>query len=103
MSITPQFGGTTFNAKRDGARLNGQLQAVLTLMKDGQWRGLAIISTALGGASEASVSARIRDLRKQKFGGWIVERRYVDRGLWLYRVLPKPVAPTTATQLSIAL
>jgi len=36
---------------------------------------------------EASVSARLRDLRKEKFGGHVVERRAVKRGLFEYRVI----------------
>jgi len=39
-------------------------------------------------APEASVSARLRDLRKAKFGGYRVERQRVreGRGLYHYRL-----------------
>jgi hypothetical protein len=57
-------------------------------MIDGQWRTLAEISAVIR-CPEASVSARLRDLRKNKFGGYLVERRRRGaerRGLFEYRV-----------------
>jgi hypothetical protein len=88
------FGGVTYDPERDHDRLVVQLEAVRRLMSDGRWRTLPAISSATG-APEASVSARLRDLRKAKFGGRQVERRYVSRGLWEYRLLPTfdPIAP----------
>jgi len=35
-----------------------------------------------------SVSARLRDFRKEKFGSHKVERRMIDKGLYEYRVIP---------------
>jgi hypothetical protein len=35
-----------------------------------------------------SISARLRDFRKEKFGSHTVERRMIDRGLYEYRVIP---------------
>jgi hypothetical protein len=60
-------------------------------MRDGRWRRLTAIAIAAQ-APEASVSARLRDLRKERFGSHTVERRYVAQGLWEYRVLPKEEA-----------
>ncbi len=80
------FDGRTYDAPRDGDRLNAQLQRVLHAMQDGGWWVLAQLSAATGDP-EASVSARIRDLRKPKFGGHLVERRYVSSGLWEYRLV----------------
>ena len=77
--------GETFDRARDGARLNGQSQDVYRFMSDGKWHTLAEISEATG-HPEASVSARIRDLRKPSLGGFTVEREFVRRGLWRYRV-----------------
>jgi hypothetical protein len=54
-------------------------------MLDHQWHTLADLATT--GDPEASVSARLRDLRKPKFGGFHIERRYVSAGLWAYRLL----------------
>jgi len=70
------------------ARLTDQHRAIRTLMLDGQWRTLSEIATRLH-HPPASVSAQLRHLRKRRFGGYTVERRYVRRGLWEYRVLPK--------------
>ena len=78
----PRFLGATFNATRDGKRLNEQCQRVHDVMIDGVERGLKQIA-ALTGDPEASISARLRDLRRY---GFTVSRRYVERGLWLYRV-----------------
>ncbi len=72
--------------KADTERLSGQLNRVLELMSDGHWRTLRSISDSCV-ASEASVSARLRDLRKPRFGSYSVERRRVADGLWEYRVL----------------
>lgn len=67
----------------DTVRLGGQLAKVFALMKDGKFRTLEHISI-LTGASEAGVSARLRDLRKAKFGGHTVERRRVRAGAAQY-------------------
>ncbi len=82
----PRFDGETFDVAQDGPRLSRQLAAVKGLMDDGMWRPLWVISVVTG-ASEASVSARLRDLRKPKFGAHTVERRRVEDGLWEYRVV----------------
>ena len=82
----PDFDGETYERARDHARLNAQLARVLTVLKDGQWHTLAGLS-AQTGDPEASISARVRDLRKEKFGGYVVERRYVESGLFEYRLL----------------
>ena len=74
----------------DQRRLATQLVRVQTLMADGQWRTLSQIAATVGG-SEAGVSARLRDLRKDKFGAHLVERhRTHSAGLWYYRLVPTP-------------
>lgn len=80
------FDGRTYSAPRDEGRLFSQLQDVRALMRDGQWRTLANISAATG-HPQASVSARLRDLRKPRWGSHTVEREYIDQGLWQYRLL----------------
>ena len=80
------FHGETFDPALDGPRLTSQLEAVRALMIDGQWRSLAVIALSVYG-SEASVSARLRDLRKPRFGRYQVERRRLFGGLFEYRVL----------------
>ena len=86
------FAGETFDEAKDGKRLRSQLDRVRALMIDGEWRTLGDISMRCGG-SEASVSARLRDLRKATMGLHQVERRRLGRGLWQYRVLPPAVVP----------
>lgn len=80
------FDGDTFNPEKDGQRLATQLYQVKKLMSDGQWRSLFDIADAVE-APEPSVSARLRDLRKTKFGGHTVERKRVHGGTHLYRVI----------------
>lgn len=81
-----RFDGDTFNQCLDGPRLTGQLYRVSSAVKDGRWRTLFEISSKTGDP-EASVSARLRDLRKSRFGGFNVERRRIAGGLYEYRLL----------------
>jgi hypothetical protein len=85
------FDGTTYESQHDMARLSGQLLRVLVAMNDGRWRTLRELSAEADG-SEASVSARLRDLRKPRFGARIVERRrrgQATRGIHEYRLLKR--------------
>ncbi len=78
--------GATFQQARDGARLNAQHSRVWEAMADGVYRSLAQIS-AITGDPEASISARLRDFRKSRFGSHGIERRHVENGLWQYRLV----------------
>jgi hypothetical protein len=80
------FDGATYEHPRDGARLGDQMLAVLSVMSDGNWRTLADIASETN-APEASVSARLRDLRKPRFGGYTVNREFLRRGLFRYQLL----------------
>jgi hypothetical protein len=84
----PSFDGETYEEEVDHERLGAQFLRVFAVVRDGHWRSLKAISLACGDP-EASVSARLRDMRKKKFGGHNVERERVDddRGLFVYRVL----------------
>lgn len=93
----PRFDGATYQHARDHGRLASQLGEVLATVRNGAWWTLAALAFATG-YPEASVSARLRDLRKAKFGGHIVERRYVSNGQFEYRLdLPRGL------QLALAL
>lgn len=92
----PMFDGETFVPEFDAARLSGQLAAVYQLMSDGEWRTLAGIGHAVRRvpgcerATEASLSARLRDLRKPRFGAHTVEHRRrgdAEGGFWEYRLV----------------
>lgn len=88
------FEGATIVPARDNARLARQLARVLEATSDGKWNTLDTIAE-ITGDPPASVSARLRDLRKAKFGAYLVERRYFKDGLWEYRV-GQPSAPSSA-------
>lgn len=81
----PKFDGDTYSQERDQARMTGQLLAVFDLMKDGNWRTLAEIKQVVSG-SDASISARLRDFRKPRFGSHTVERRHLHGGWYEYKV-----------------
>jgi hypothetical protein len=82
------FDGKTFDKALDTARLGKQLMKVFQVMRDGQWRTLQEISELVG-APQQSVSARLRDFRKPRFGSLTVEsqrRGPKSRGVWEYRL-----------------
>lgn len=93
----PHFDGETYEPDLDHSRLTKQIDRVRAAMLDGQWRTLPQISE-ITSDPEASISARLRDLRKTKFGGLFVERRRKGQGkngFFEYRVLPNdPYAET---------
>ena len=83
------FGGDTFDPVVDGPRLTKQLDRVFSVLSTGHWYTLDELSNATR-APQASVSARLRDLRKTIHGGWIIEARRrgnKSRGLFEYRCL----------------
>lgn len=82
-----RFTGSDYDHERDSQRLSAQMHRVWALMRDMQWRDLMTIS-ALTGAPQASVSAQLRHLRKPRFGGHRVEKRYRGNGHYEYRVIP---------------
>ena len=82
------FDGETYQAEHDHARLRTCLDRVRWAMTHprGEWWTLSELAQAAG-ASESGVSARIRDLRKGKHGGFVVESERLDGGLWRYRIV----------------
>ena len=80
-----RFDGTTYQPELDFIRLTGQLQAIYNLMRSGSWYSVTNIHEALG-FPEPSISAQIRNLRKKKFGGHLIERRRVDN-FYQFRLL----------------
>ena len=84
------YGGKTFDPVHDEDRLNEQTVRIYRLMNDSKWRTLAEISQETHDP-EASVSARLRDLRKENFGAFVVNRRrrgLASGGLWEYQLQP---------------
>lgn len=83
--VQHDFDGATYEPKRDKVRLNRQLDKVRELMRGGYWSTLEYLAEKTG-FPEASISARIRDLRKPRFGGYTVERKSLGNGLFAYRI-----------------
>ena len=82
----PHRDGSTYVHEKDGRRLAAQHHRVLAILRDGGWHTLAELSGTTKDP-EASISARIRDLRKPRFGSYIVDRRRRDgRGQFEYRL-----------------
>jgi hypothetical protein len=81
-----RFNGADYIPSRDDARLSGQILRVWECMEDENWRTLREIAN-ITGDPEASISAQLRHLRKERFGGHKVEREYVSNGLYKYRLL----------------
>lgn len=55
-----------------------QLKAVAAAMADGRWRSIEALALICPGC-QTGISARLRDLRKSKFGGIDVQRRQCGR------------------------
>jgi hypothetical protein len=82
------FDGRTYDPEQDEIRLSKQINRVWKTMNDSGWHTLAELSQATG-IPEASVSARIRDFRKPRFGGHEVLRERAGGGLWRYILVPR--------------
>lgn len=84
-----RFNGSDYVKEFDQSRLTGQLKRVYELMIDGMWRTLSEIAITTNDP-EASISAQLRFLRRERFGSHLVEKRSRgerENGLWEYRVL----------------
>lgn len=79
------FDGKTYDPALDHNRLNKQLGRVWSIMSYESWHTLDYLVQHAGGTT-ASVSARLRDLRKEKFGGYKVNRRRISGGLFEYQL-----------------
>ena len=80
-----RFNGADYVPARDNERLKGQLLRVYCVMVGGGWHTLGAISRSTGDP-ESSVSAQLRHLRKDRFGGHTINRRYVGGGLYEYQL-----------------
>jgi hypothetical protein len=87
--LTDQIGGDTFDPALDGKRLGKQMLRVLNAMQSNQWLTLAEIKQ-ITTDPEASISARLRDVRKRWGEGAMESRRRasagLESGLWEFRV-----------------
>jgi hypothetical protein len=85
----PDHDGETYEPGLDKPRLNKQTRRVFDVMADRRWHTLREIANVTGDP-EASISARIRDLRKPKFGEFVIDRDRDDNGLFYYKLKDKP-------------
>jgi hypothetical protein len=96
VDIPMTFDGDTYVPVLDEVRLSGEMQQVFKAIIDGEWRTLDEIQEQIvldGGKLYPlqSISARLRDLRKDRFGARQVERRRRGAekvGLFEYRLVP---------------
>jgi hypothetical protein len=91
LQLDMRFDGTTYSPSQDGARMLGELKKVFEYMRGGEWVTLAELESNIGYTS-ASLSARIRDLRKARFGCHVVvsRPRMINNrftGQWEYRLV----------------
>ena len=92
---TMDFDGKTYDPALDNNRLRTQLGKVYSALDKADqfplngWLTLREIADNFDAGSEAGISARIRDLRKPRFGAHNIEkrRRHGCNGLWEYRLV----------------
>ena len=96
-----RYDGQTIDDGIDHGRLSRQHALVFAAMRAGAWMTLRQVAQ-LTGAPEASVSARLRDFRKPKFGGHKVERRraQAEAGTHEYRLIVADAKARVAAGLS---
>ena len=91
MTARSKFGGdvsVALDEKRLGKQLTRVKEVLLKASEIHYWMTLREISV-LTKYGEASISARIRDLRKDHFGGFTVNRRRrgdPTKGIWEYQI-----------------
>jgi hypothetical protein len=74
----------------DEIRLTKQFKRVWDVMVRGEWLTLSEVALESGDPI-TSISARLRDFRKARFGAHVVDRRRkgdAKMGLWEYRLTP---------------
>lgn len=87
MNDNPSFNGSDYVPARDDARLTVQYRRIFELMKDQQFRSLSDIEEKTQDP-QASISAQLRHMRKPRFGGHEVNKRYRGHGLYEYQLIP---------------
>ena len=66
--------------------MSSQIERVWEVMREGTPLTVAEIAELTGDA-QTSVSARLRDLRKERFGGHTIERRRQSDGFYCYTLI----------------
>lgn len=89
---TPRFDGRTYDHKRDHTRLRTALEAVHDCLRDGQRWTVYELRDGVRlrtGKNHEAITARIRDLRKLKFGGHDIRKTHTGHGVYAYW-MPNP-------------
>ena len=92
--LEARFNGSDYVPERDDVRLRGQILRVYNVMADSRWRTLDEIAGRTGDPA-ASVSAQLRHLRKDRFGGHAVNKRHrgePSRGYYEYQLVIREAA-----------
>jgi len=79
------FDGDDYVEERDYKRLKTQLEVITEYMEDAGFKTLDEIARDTGYRS-ASISAQLRNLRKEKFGSRNVSRKHIGNGLYSYKL-----------------
>lgn len=68
---------------------DSQRAKVYAVLKDRRWHDHQTITARCGAENWASASARLRDLRKDRYGGYRIHRKPnpAQPGFWLYRMV----------------
>lgn len=89
IDFNQKFNGPDYVPEFDQERLTGQIERIYKLMIDGKWRTLEEIQNKTGDP-QASISAQLRHLRKERFGNHTVKKRRrgePKNGLFEYQLL----------------
>ena len=82
------FDGHDYVHSRDSKRLGTQLEQIRDFMEGKDYLTLQEISESTG-HPHASVSAQLRNLRKDRFGSRVIDRKHISNGLYSYKLMPK--------------
>ena len=86
----PKYFGETFDKELDQERLDTLFEKVKKFMSDGNWHTAPEIRRGIGASPDTDVNRRVRDLRQQNRGGYIIESARVEHGVWKYRMSINP-------------
>jgi len=84
-----EFDGSDYVSLLDKKRLVTQLMEIFNLIKNGKWYTLFEIEQ-ITKYPQSSISAQLRNLRKRKFGSFIIEKKRrgeKSNGLFEYRLI----------------
>ena len=87
--LEAQFDGDDYVDSRDRKRLKGQMRRVYDCLSDYRWWTVDDVCRVTGDRNGASISAQNRNLRKPKFGAYIIQKQHRGHGLYAFRMLPQ--------------